>query len=312
MYEDINLQLQEAQQGMLHLQKINSMLENLNNQNISLTEKAVQLKKKLDKEDIDVEQLEGKSLAHIFHTVLGNLDEHLDKERQEALAAKLKYEQAVRDLEQVNYDISNLSSEIEEYKDCESTYRRLYAIKKEMLLQSNSNTAEQILNLTEQINQIKSNRKEISEAIEAGKEAERHLENAANSLSSAEGWGTWDLLGGGLISDLAKHSNIDNAKYEVEETQTALSRFRTELADVKINSDIRIETDGFAKFADFFFDGLIADWFMQSKINASQDSVDNVRNQVQHVLDKLSRMEYEEAGKVEQLEYEINELITKA
>lgn len=312
MYEDINLGLQEAHQGIQRQQKINSMLEELNNQKNSLTEKVAQLKKKLDKEDLDVERLEGKSLAHMFHTVLGNLDEHLDTERQEALAAKLKYDEAIRDLDQVNYDISRLSSEIGRYKECENTYKRLYRIKKEMLLQSNSKTAEQILNLTEQVNQLKGNRKEINEAIEAGKEAERHLEQASDSLSSAAGWGTWDLLGGGLVSDLAKHSHIDNAKYEVGEAQTALSRFRTELADVRIHSDINIETGGFAKFADFFFDGLISDWLMQSRINQSQESVYNVKNQVQRVLNKLSSMDAEEADKLVQLENKISELIRQA
>lgn len=312
MYEDINLNLQEAHQGIQRLQKINSMLEELNIQKNSLTEKVAQLKKKLDKEDIDVERLEGKGLAHIFHSVLGNLDEQLDTERQEALAAKLKYDQAVLELEQVNSDMSGLLSEKERYKDCESTYKQLYLRKKEQLLQSNSQTAEQILNLTEQVNLLKNNRKEINEAMNAGNEAERHLEKAADSLSSARGWGTWDLLGGGLITDLAKHSNIDNAKYEVEKSQAALSRFRMELADVRINSGISIETGGFAKFADFFFDGLIADWLMQSRINQSQESVYNVRNQVQQVLAKLSSMEYEEAGRVEQYEDEINELITQA
>ena len=42
------------------------------------------------------------------------------------------------------------------------------------------------------------------------------LDSVLSSLESAEGWGTWDLLGGGLISDLAKHSHIDDAKVEAE------------------------------------------------------------------------------------------------
>ncbi|MDD3174719.1 MAG: hypothetical protein PHF63_13870 [Herbinix sp.] len=115
-----------------------------------------------------------------------------------------------------------------------------------------------------------------------------------------------------MISDLAKHSHIDDAKSEVEETQSALSRFRTELADVKITSSISIETDGFAKFADFFFDGLIADWCMQSRIQESQESVNKTKNQVQQVLSKLESMERAEATQVEQLEREMSQFITQA
>lgn len=309
MYREINLQMEEEWQGFMRFQKINTRLKDLMKQKEELKEKVEELKAILDKEDIDVEKLEGKSLAHMFHSIFGNLDEHLDKERKEVLAAKLKYDQAVQDLENVNAQIDKLNSEKIDYSKCESTYRELYSRKKEMLLQSNTETTERILQLTEQLNQINNHRKEIMEAITAGAEAEIHLNNAANSLDSAEGWGTWDLLGGGFISDMAKHSHIDDAKIEVENVQVALSRFRTELADVRISSNINIETEGFAKFADFFFDGLIADWCMQSRINDSQESVNNVKDEVEQVLSKLKSMELEEATQVKQLENEMNELI---
>jgi hypothetical protein len=122
----------------------------------------------------------------------------------------------------------------------------------------------------------------------------------------------WDMLGGGLISDLAKHSHIDNAKYEAEQAQKLLRRFRSELADIRISDDIHIETGGFAKFADFFFDGLIADWFMQSKIQNSHESVSQVRSQVRSVLNKLSSLESQESSRIRKAETEIKELITKA
>lgn len=63
-----------------------------------------------------------------------------------------------------------------------------------------------------------------------------------------------------------------------------------EIADVKINYDTRFDMDGFAKLADFFFDGLIADWYMQSKINNSYNSVSNVKNQVTSTIYKLQQV----------------------
>ena len=69
-----------------------------------------------------------------------------------------------------------------------------------------------------------------------------------------------------------------------------LNQFRTELSDIKINSEIHIEIDGFAKFADFFFDGLISDWVIQSRINESLDSVRKVKDEVNNVLNKLENL----------------------
>jgi hypothetical protein len=57
---------------------------------------------------------------------------------------------------------------------------------------------------------------------------------------------------------------------------------------------------------------LIADWFMQSKIQNSHESVSRVRSQVQSVLNKLNSLESQESSKIRKAETEIKELITKA
>lgn len=180
------------------------------------------------------------------------------------------------------------------------------------MLTSNSQTAEELLLLQERIRVSDNNRKEIEEAINAGQEVLRHIEQALKSLDSAEGWGTWDLLGGGLISDMMKHSHIDDAKEEADVIQRKLSLFRTELADVRIQNEIHFETDGFGKFADFFFDGLIADWCMQSKITDSLDSIENVKRQVDNVMTKLRSMAKMEEAKRRELQRKMNELIIRA
>ncbi len=312
MYAEINRRLEEAQQGIRRLRKIDSMLKGLRDEKLSLERRLSELKDILDKENLDVERLERKSLANIFYSVLGSLPEHVEKEKSEALAAKLKYDQAVLDLEDVKHEISRLNSERMKHMDCERMYERLYAQKRDMLMKSDPEKAQSLMDFSEQLNTSRSSLKEIKEAISAGRNVISSLDKALSSLDSAEGWGTWDMLGGGLISDLAKHSHIDDAKYEAEQAQALLRRFKAELADVRISEDICIETDGFAKFADFFFDGLIADWFMQSKIHSSQESVSRVKSQVEDVLSMLSHLENEEASSIEKLEKEINNLVTKA
>ena len=103
--------------------------------------------------------------------------------------------------------------------------------------------------------------------------------------------------------------SIDNAMREAEQAHNELRRFKSELADVRINYDISFEMDGFAKFADFFFDGLIADWYMQSKINSSYESVSNVKNQVTSTIYKLQQMESREKQYLEKLENELKNII---
>ena len=309
MLDEISRQLYDAQQKVLRLQKIDRMLEDLKQQKQAVNQKAATLKEIMEKENQDVEKLQGKNLTHMFHSMLGDLDEKLQKEQQEALSAKLKYDQTMLDLNTMEQQISELAAEREHYLGSDAMYQELYAKKKSSLLQSNSQTAQRIMYLSEQVNAVHNSITEIGEAIHAGENVMEHLRSAMDSLDDAEGWGTWDMLGGGLFSDMMKHSHIDDAKSEVEKTQMALLRFRTELADIRIDSSISIDTDGFGKFADFFFDGLIADWSMQSKIHDSQESVEQVRSQVETVLKRLNAMIREMSLRIEQLEHEIDETI---
>ncbi len=312
MYQEINQQLEDAQQQVFRRNKLSAMLTELREQQKVLTDRVEELKNILEKEQEDVDKLENKSLTHLFYSALGKLGEQVEKEREEALAAKLKYNQAEDELEQLRHQIKLLEEEFAKYRDSQRIYDSLFTKKREHMLNSHSGTGEQILQLTEELNRARNNQSEIDEAISAGKAVISHIDSALKSLDSAKGWGTWDMLGGGLVSDLMKHSHIDEAKGEADVIQRKLSQFRAELADVRIQNDIHFETDGFGKFADFFFDGLIADWCMQSRITESKDSFENVRSQVNNVLSKLSSMKNIEKNHIEELQRKINEMIIKA
>lgn len=312
MYSYINEELEKAHEGMLYHQKIMSMLEDLRAQQRTLLEKVDHLKEQLEKEDFDVENLEGKSISNIFYSILGNLDKKLEKEREEALAVRLKYDQACMDLRNVEEKFAGLKLEETKNRSWKGIYQRVYSEKKEQLIVTGSKTGEEILNLSQKITALRSYEKEVKEAIGAGEGVLSHLQSASTSLESAEGWGTWDLMGGGLISDMAKHSYIDEAKVSVSKAQTNLSRFRSELADIKVMKDLSIDISDFAKFADFFFDGLFADWHMQSKIADSLESVERTKNQVNSVLIKLKSMERENLHNINSLHVQIDNLITNA
>ena len=311
MHSEINIKLKQAQQGIARLHKIDSMLQQLKVEQIELARRRCELKKILRKENDDVYKLENSSLTSLFYTVLGRFEEKVDKERQEALAAKLKYDQSEKDLADVQMRIAELSAERAQYLHCPQVFEELYAQKKAELMRENGKTAQTILELEDAQNLARINLQEILEAIEAGEAVLECLQSAEHSLDKAGGWGTLDLLGGGLISTLAKHSHIDDAQSKIEDAQRLLRSFRTELADIQFDAAIQLETGGFAKFADFFFDGLIVDWFMQSKIRNSQESVSTVSSEVADILEQLQHLKDKENSLIKKLEEEIKETILK-
>lgn len=130
-------------------------------------------------------------------------------------------------------------------------------------------------------------RREVNEAIQAGSQALASLRQAKESLDSAGNWGILDMLGGGLISTFVKHSKMNDAESLVEQARRDLKRFQRELKDVDTIADFHIETGDFLAFADYFFDGIIADWLMQSRINDAKRQVDSAIQNVEGILRRL-------------------------
>ncbi len=130
-------------------------------------------------------------------------------------------------------------------------------------------------------------RREIQEAVMAGERALTSLRLAKEKLDSARNWGIIDLFGGGFITDVIKHSKLGDASSYVENAKRDLLIFQTELRDVQGIRDIKIEVGGFLSFADFFFDGLVADYLVQSKISEARQQVDDAIYRVEGLLKQL-------------------------
>lgn len=305
-------QLQKLQQQVARKAHLETVLRDLHNQKKELDIKVADLNRVKQDEQTDVDRLEGHSLAAFFYAVVGKKEEKLDKERKEAYTAYVKYDAAVRELAAVEDDIARYEGELRGLSGCEKRYASVLKDKAAAIKESGTPDAEEMLRLEEQIAYLESQKKEIGEAISAGNKAMSIAEEVMAKLDDAEGWGTWDILGGGLLSDLAKHSSLDEAQELVETLQVQLRRFKTELADVTIHADLQVSIDGFMRFADYFFDGLFADWAVLDKIEESQNEVRNTIRQIEKVLEKLSSMMSKAEKEQANTKAKLNDLIVKA
>lgn len=133
-------------------------------------------------------------------------------------------------------------------------------------------------------------RREIQEAVEAGERALRSLQLAKERLDSARSWGIFDMLGGGFFSDMMKHSRMNDAASYMEDAKRDLQKFQKELRDVHVPTELRMEISGFLTFADFFFDGFIADYMVQTRIADAREQVNSAISRVESLLMDLERM----------------------
>lgn len=100
--------------------------------------------------------------------------------------------------------------------------------------------------------------------------------------------GDWSIyFGGNTISGLMKHMKVNNASRCVDDARRDLATFRDELGDIRDVENLNIDIDGFLTFADFFFDGFVADIFVQSKIRKGQQQVGEAIRRVEDILSTL-------------------------
>ena len=126
--------------------------------------------------------------------------------------------------------------------------------------------------------------KERQEAIIAGERALDSLYEAQNQLRKARNWGIYDIIGGGLISSLIKHSKIDNARSCIERAKYDLQCFNRELRDVSY--DLNVDVGDLLTFFDLM-DSFFADLLVQSRIADASRRIDDAIYRVQDILRHL-------------------------
>ena len=139
-------------------------------------------------------------------------------------------------------------------------------------------------------------RREIEEAIRAGRQARSSLLQAKDCLKSAGNWGLLDMLGGGLLTTFVKRSKMHDAERLVQQARNDLMQFRKELADVGNIAEFHVDTGNFLAFADYFLDCFVIDLLVQSKIQDARKQVDDAIENVERILRLLGNGDAEFMG----------------
>jgi len=286
--ENLNRDLADARERLRQAEALRRRLQTVELDLRTQRARLEPLKLKLSLEAADVRRLEGLSLPALFYTLLGSKELQLQKERQEAVVAKLQLDEASYAVQALDDLARRCRKELEGLADVEGRYRRLLE-DKERQLRSRPEVARRLLEISNRIGGARADLRETEEAHDAGLEARRSLDRVVERLQKAEGWGAWDLWGGGWIATSMKHSHLDGAQAEVHLAQHHLRRFDQELRDIGEHLETSLELGTFTKFADWFFDGLIVDWVVQKRIQESLLAATNAAAQVGRRLPPLEK-----------------------
>ena len=167
--------------------RLETIIKELRTQKSELESRVNELSVQKDKQQLDVERLERRSLANYFYQVVGKLDEKLTKEKQEAYEAAVKYDAVYGQLQAVKDELQKKETEYGKVHRSKERYQQVLKEKQEALKLSGIPEADEIFRLEAKISSLHVQIKELEEAIGAGKRAEQTADDILKSLSSAEG-----------------------------------------------------------------------------------------------------------------------------
>ncbi|WP_052476448.1 hypothetical protein [Cohnella kolymensis] len=285
-----NEQLQICREKLQLKEKWERRLSNLNIDLEDENRRRAELLDLLRKEEADAEKLKTASFSQFFLNLFGRLEDKLRMEEREAAEAKLRYDAAESALAAIHREKTVVIAQLSEVNDVESQYARLLTDKESWINEHDRQTSDRLEELSLQIGTTRAIAKELLEAVYAAEEVKAALTKAEETLTSAQNWGTYDMIGGGFIATAVKHGRIDEAAAHVQDAQHGLRKLDKELRDINWDSNAAgVNMSGMLVFADFFFDGLISDWIVQGKISSSLESVQRRLEEISGLKARLTQ-----------------------
>jgi len=282
----LQAEIQTALEEHQVLRKVDTHIDEIDNQLKAAYQKIKSMDVLLDKELKDIAELEKIGVKSLFYKTLGNKEAQLEKERQDYLELSLKYKEYKKEVELMEYERDLLNKKLTSVKELEQRLARLKELRKtEILNSSNNPLRSEYQKLTHDLDTNIILAKEVQEAREEGENSIKVLAAIVSYLDKAEDWGRWDMYGDNRRAKFIKQQSVEQALRLIPKAQHRLNLFMRELKDLGENDIVvKIDSVHFNKFRDFFFDNLISDWIIQQRIRNTLSNIEGTLSHVQRIV----------------------------
>lgn len=282
-----DLEVLQSQLSIM-VRKLNDAKKDVEN----CTNKYQQAKVHYEEETEDIEEAGEKSFAYFIRTVIGSQERKIEKEKQEQIEARYQLdkvseqlEEAKANYEQLAFNVTKTRAELEDLK-------KIIAVSDPSYKEKVDEESKKRLGWRQEL-------VEVDEAFNAGKSILNRIDEALKHLGSANSWSTMDMLGGGFFTDMMKYDKIDEAENLMSKVESELRRYELELKDVEYEWNSSYEfISGGHRAMDIFFDNIFTDISNNKKINNNINSLENLKNQIITVQNRLKGMKREIKEKI--------------
>ncbi|MBO9522166.1 MAG: hypothetical protein J7518_11570 [Nocardioidaceae bacterium] len=282
--EQLSAAIADKAEAVVRRRRVAQAEERLRDAEVTLHERQVAL----SEEEQEVARLEKLSWTRIASSLRGRHASDLERETAEREAARYAFREAEVRRDQAAAELAAATARLEELPDTDAAYTAALAAKEEWLAAQDPAARDRLNEIAQRRGVLEVEFRESREADDAGVTASKLLAAAAERLSSAESWSTWDTFGGGgLLTDMVKHSRMDEARTQLGEVDRALKAFGRELADVKVEGVASLELSGALEAFDVWFDNIFSDWMVRNRIQDAARAVEETQGQVTAIVKTL-------------------------
>ena len=248
-------------------------------------------------EEADVQRLDGITVSALMAAVRGTRTGELTRERAEEVAARFAVQSALERLRAVEARREEVDRRLAQLGDTRVRREERTQEHAEALRSAGPGASSPGLErVLDELAAVRTERREVDEALDAGRRAATQLDAAARHLGSADSWSAYDTwFGGGLVASAVKHDRLDSAAARVTDAQEALADFARELADVgpasRLRTDLGISPT--TRTFDVWFDNIFSDLSVRSRIKESSADVAATAASVAAALDGLRTRQVE-------------------
>ena len=243
-------------------------------------------KSKLNKEHQDVLKLEKTSSISLFRNILGNSKEQLEKERQEYLQAVLEYNSIANEINLLRYEQELLTKKLKDTTELDRQLEYYLKIKEQKLLVNNAEQAKQIKVFNKEIDHLRTFKRELMEAKQVALAVDKILGKAFSKLKKIKNFQYTQMGGTGRYSSYAKKSYIDGAIKDASEINFFLTKLDKELSDIYTQYTF-FSIYKYQNFVDSFYDHLITDWVLQSRLKNAMNCLQSADDQIKRIIATL-------------------------
>ncbi|OFE18867.1 hypothetical protein BA895_01460 [Humibacillus sp. DSM 29435] len=248
-----------------------------------------QLGEELAREQLDVDRLQGRSVARLWSGLRGSRATDLERESVEAAQTAAAYDKASEGVETLQDEVARLTRRAAQLEHADRDYELALEALATATPTPFDDTTGPATDAVRELARIRESR-EIERTTIVARSALQSLAAAQEVLRRANSWSTFDTFGGGgLFSSSMKHRRLDEARLCLQTAADDLKRLSTLIDGQSHPLPAMPELTTLNRTMDVWFDNFFSDMKVLNQIHRCRDDIARSVAAVEKVLTVLDR-----------------------